>query len=74
MVQSRVAAIHMGRFCIKRHDRAINMVCLDQSVRRAGLKSLCVQKWSRIYPNPNEIDLQVWQIEAPWMKDFQPAE
>ena len=66
--------IHMGRFCINRHDRAINMVYLDQSVRREGLKSLWVQKWSRIYPNPNEIDLPVWQTEAPWMKDFQPAE
>ncbi len=50
------------------------MVYLDQSVRRAGLKSLCVQKWSRIYPNPNEIALPVWETEAPWMKDFQPAE
>ena len=31
-----VGAIHMGRFCINRHDRAINMVYLDQSVRRVG--------------------------------------
>jgi len=62
---------HMGRFCINRHDRAINMIYLDQSARRLGLKSLWVQKWSRTYPGPSHMDMPWWETEAPWMKNFE---
>jgi len=65
---------HMGRFCINRHDRAINMIYLDQSIRRVELKSLWVQKWSRTYPNPNHMDMPWWEAEAPWMKNFEDPE
>jgi prepilin-type N-terminal cleavage/methylation domain-containing protein len=65
---------HMGRFCINRHNRAINMIYLDQSVRRLGLKSLWVQKWSRTYPNPSHMDMPWWETEAPWMKNFEDPE
>ena len=51
------------RFCIDRHEGAVNSAFLDYSVRRVGLKELWRVKWHRSfdlnYPSP------VW---PPWMK------
>ncbi len=39
----------MNRFCINRHQRAINGIFLDYSARPIGLKELWVLKWHRVY-------------------------
>jgi len=58
----------MNRFCINRHQQAINAIFLDYSVDRVWLKSLWRIKWGRNFdlaaPLPN------WQTEAPWMTSF----
>jgi len=58
----------MNRFCINRHNQAVNAVYLDYHVDRVWLKSLWRQKWSKRFdtngPQPN------WETEAPWMAHF----
>ena len=55
----------MRRFCLDRHDRYINSLFLDLSVRKVGLKELWKLKWHRKFdtngPTP------VW---SPWMKKY----
>ena len=55
----------MGHFCINRHDGFINMLFLDYSVRKVGLKELWKLKWHRKYPL--NADPPVW---PDWMKKF----
>ncbi len=43
----------MRRFCINRHDGYVNLVFLDGSVRRIGLKQLWTLKWHRNYATVN---------------------
>jgi hypothetical protein len=50
----------MGRFCIDRHHAAINMVMLDYSVKKVGLKALWLQRWSK------EFDLHKPPLTPPW--------
>ena len=39
----------MNRFCINRHEQAINGIFLDQSIKRIGLKQLWTLKWGRSF-------------------------
>jgi prepilin-type N-terminal cleavage/methylation domain-containing protein len=57
----------MGRFCINRHQQAINGVYLDYHVDKIWLKSLWRQKWSKRFNTNVEHD---WATEAPWMAGF----
>jgi prepilin-type N-terminal cleavage/methylation domain-containing protein len=58
----------MQRFCIDRHQHAINAVFLDYSVGKVWLKQLWRIRWSKRFditaPLPH------WAAEAPWMKHF----
>ncbi len=58
----------MNRFCIDRHQQAINGVYLDYHVERVWLKALWRQRWSKRFdvhaPPPD------WSSEAPWMASF----
>jgi prepilin-type N-terminal cleavage/methylation domain-containing protein len=58
----------MNRFCINRHQQAINGVYLDFHVDRIWLKDLWHQKWSKRFdthlPGPD------WASEAAWMAGF----
>ena len=56
----------MKRVCIDRHGPAVNMVFLDFSVRRVGLKELWLLKWHREWPEGRE-HLPVW---PEWMENF----
>ena len=58
----------MHRFCIDRHNQAINSVYLDYSVKKIWLKSLWRQKWSKGF-RVNDF-LPMWESEAPWMAHF----
>jgi len=52
----------MKMFCINRHQGGINMVFLDLSARKVGLKELWKLKWHREFPISNQ-----WtQPDAPW--------
>ena len=58
----------MNRFCLNRHQAAINMLYLDYSVKRVGLKSLWRQRWGKhwtpaAYPTPT------WPAWMAQMKD-----
>ena len=39
----------MRRFCVNRHDGFVNILFMDWTVRRAGLKQLWTFKWQREY-------------------------
>jgi len=58
----------MRLYCIPRHGNAVNMLFLDWSTRKVGLKGLWRLKWHRSFnvsaPLPN------WAVEAPWMISF----
>jgi prepilin-type N-terminal cleavage/methylation domain-containing protein len=58
----------MNRFCLNRHQQAINGVYMDFHVDRIWLKSLWHQKWSKRFdthlPGPD------WSSEASWMAHF----
>ena len=38
---------HMQRYCINRHTGSVNVVHVDFSVRKVGLKELWTLKWHR---------------------------
>jgi len=58
----------MRSFCLNRHTAAINVVFLDFSVRKVGLKHLWVQWWYRGWPDDlAEVGLPEW---PEWMADF----
>jgi prepilin-type processing-associated H-X9-DG protein len=54
------------RVCVDRHGPAVNMVFLDFSVRKVGLKELWLLKWHRQWPEGRN-HLPVW---PDWMQDF----
>jgi prepilin-type N-terminal cleavage/methylation domain-containing protein len=56
----------MGRFCINRHSAAINMLYLDYSVRKVGLKSLWHQRWGKHW-NPANYPTPTW---SKWMEQM----
>ena len=47
----------MTRFCVNRHTGHVNVLFMDWSVRRVGLKELWTLKWHRNY-----------DVEGPWTK------
>lgn len=59
----------MQRICLDRHKGAINVVFLDMSARKIGLKELWTLKWHRDYNTGND-----WtRPDAPWpdwMRNF----
>jgi prepilin-type N-terminal cleavage/methylation domain-containing protein len=56
----------MRRVCINRHNMAINMLFLDFTVRKVGLKQLWELWWHRDW-NPNNDPPPDWKTAAPWM-------
>ena len=50
----------MGRFCINRHNGAINMVMLDYSIRKVGLKGLWRLKWSKRFDTTVQPTWPTW--------------
>jgi len=73
--------IDMMHFCINRHNGFINLLFMDWSVRKVGLKELWVLKWNR------EFDINglwtiagfggnraacsaAWNVRSPWLKRF----
>lgn len=58
----------MGRFCLDRHNRSIDVLFLDGSARGVNLKELWNLRWHDEYNmNPR---LPNWRLEAPWMAEF----
>ncbi len=46
--------LFMGRFCIDRHNKAINIGFVDTRVDRVYLEDLWTLKWHRLFrPNPD---------------------
>jgi prepilin-type N-terminal cleavage/methylation domain-containing protein len=58
----------MNRFCLNRHQQAINGAFLDYHIEKIWLKSLWHLKWSKRFdttaPSPD------WSTAAPWMSGF----
>ncbi len=68
------SVIHAMRvFCIDRHDGAINILFMDWSVRKVGLKELWTLKWHRSYDRAGPwtkaggVQPDDW---PPWMRNF----
>lgn len=73
----------MRHFCIDRHNNGtINMLFMDWSARKVGLKELWTLKWHRNFNSENSWtlagcggDIEAynarWNAAAPWMKDFE---
>jgi prepilin-type processing-associated H-X9-DG protein len=57
----------MKRVCINRHRGAVNMVFLDLSARKIGLKELWKLKWHREWPAEGGFPSSGW---PPWMENF----
>ncbi|UCF43287.1 MAG: prepilin-type N-terminal cleavage/methylation domain-containing protein [Planctomycetota bacterium] len=69
----------LARYCLNRHNMAINGLFLDCSVRRIDLKELWVLKWHREFMTNGPwtlaglVERSDWQRQAPWMahlKDY----
>jgi prepilin-type N-terminal cleavage/methylation domain-containing protein len=56
----------LRRVCIDRHDGAINVVFLDQSIKKVGLKGIWSLKWSREWKT-GILPPNAW---PEWMKGF----
>lgn len=56
----------LQRVCIDRHNGAINVVFLDRSVKKVGLKGIWRLKWSRKW-NVGELPPNAW---PEWMESF----
>jgi prepilin-type processing-associated H-X9-DG protein len=64
---------HIARFSINRHDGAVNVLFLDWSARKIGLKELWTLKWHRTYntSGPWTIAGGVQTTHWPqWIKNF----
>ena len=63
----------MNHFCIDRHNGAINMLFMDFSARKVGLKELWSLKWHRSY-NTNGPWTKAGGVQNPdwpaWMRNF----
>jgi prepilin-type N-terminal cleavage/methylation domain-containing protein/prepilin-type processing-associated H-X9-DG protein len=59
----------MRRVCINRHNGAINMLFMDFSARKVGLKELWTLKWHKSFDtdNPYTLPDPTWPT---WMQDF----
>ena len=57
---------NMSVFCMPRHSRRTNMLFMDKSVRRIGLRSLWSLKWHTQY-KPADPAYIIW---PQWMKDL----
>jgi len=63
----------MNRFCVNRHDGAMNAVFIDFSVRKIGLKQLWTLKWHRNFDTSGVWTMagNVQSTDWPeWMKNF----
>ncbi len=60
----------MNRFCINRHQQAINGVYLDYHIDKIWLKSLWRQQWSKPPRFNANGPLPDWATAAPWMAGF----
>jgi len=56
-VAIEVDTSEMNRFCIDRHEGHVNVLFMDYSVRKVGLKELWTLKWHRNYI-----------VDGPWTK------
>jgi len=65
-VEHGVLNNEMRRFCLNRHNGAVNGAFVDFSARRIGLKELWVLKWHRNYDTGGL--LPDW---PEWMRDFE---
>ena len=52
-----VSTSQMSRFCVNRHEGYVNVLFMDWSVRKVGLKELWTLKWHRNYI-----------VDGPWTK------
>ena len=63
----------MRRFCVDRHQGCVNVLFMDWSVRRVGLKELWTLKWHRNY-NTNGPRTRAGGIQPmdwpPWMRNL----
>jgi len=63
----------MSRFCLDRHNENINMLFMDLTVRKVGLKELWTLKWHRQFNTRGPWTLADpdssarWKMAAPWM-------
>lgn len=70
----------LGRFVVNRHNGFINVLYLDSSVKKTGLKQLWTLKWHRTFDTANiwtiayygnrEDCADFWDSYAPWMKNM----
>ncbi len=64
---------HMSNLCINRHNGGINLLFMDWSVRKAGLKELWTLKWSRPFDTAGPwtrgggVEPEDWPA---WMRKF----
>ena len=56
------------RFCLNRHNGYLNVLFLDLSVRKVGLKELWILKWHRLYDT--YADPPVWPKWMEFFKDY----
>ena len=64
----------LQRFCVNRHNGGVNLVYMDLSVRKVGLKSLWVQKWHRQWSLPPDPLPSAWDDPGHWMYNFKNPE
>jgi prepilin-type processing-associated H-X9-DG protein len=63
----------MGRFCINRHNGAVNVLFMDWSARKVGLKELWTLKWHKSFNTANRYTkaggatVNIW---PQWMRNF----
>ena len=64
----------MKHFCINRHDGFINMLFMDWSTKKVGLKELWTLKWHRAFDNKTGHWTQGGGVQPtmwpPWMRRF----
>jgi prepilin-type processing-associated H-X9-DG protein len=63
----------MKRVCINRHNGGVNVLFLDWSARKVGLKELWKLKWHRSFNTDGPMTLAggVWPTDWPvWMRNF----
>jgi len=64
---------HMMRICVDRHNGAVNMLFMDWSARKIGLKELWKLKWHREFDTDGPWTQAggVWPSDWPeWMRNF----
>jgi prepilin-type processing-associated H-X9-DG protein len=56
----------MAKYCVNRHDGAVNGLFMDFSVRKIGLKELWTRKWHRLYDTEGPYTLAGGVTEDMW--------